>query len=1423
MYTAHNLTFFTVYQAEAGLLQRIVSAESEKLVAVEHEPFVHHLYALSRLVPHAHHLVVYVRGMDDCAQLEALPVDHVCRVTSCFTAVQAGGGAVAYHPQVRCLLQDARDKSTTPLLAFVDDHTLVFPDFLSALFRVASQLPAFVLTGATMPLGLRPEGVDAKAWHDDMSSTLNELVYGPVTGDREQPHYFAFPRSQRLPLHSLNGSVVMGRSGLREHAWERHLLAHLLLDGGVQVVDGTRAITAADMRHADPSNRTALFNAWNDAREGGAANLTAAVGVLSNSHYVLTGRCPTCSMKENPETDFALLLHRHATAQQQVILLAVNSDYLPLAFNWLCRAKALHIDSYVLLAEDRFSFRVLRYLSLPAILAPDAPYKQPSPSTSPVAHHRRLYMRARYMQQAAELGYHTVSLSLDTLLLTSPFPHLPPPALCDAHAYYHDRRVSTTLLSVLPTPVGRRFLSELLQCEADNYNFTAAHGQNRFYYSDEADNNCGHFTLKRLVKRNGLKRCVLAGHKWLEHTELQTQSAQRAGQWPVMVHSDGGVAETESWIRAWGGWKLDDHAMLDAVLGGERDMRLQCHLSAPPAYSAPRFDDRRSFRLSVHILASADPAALSATLDSLAAAAYDPLVPVSLHITVQQPALQTLSDTQRVVEANAVAEAFAWPHGDKSVRWSDRHVGESMAWLSGWSATADGGEEEEADEREATMDDADDVFHLGLRAGQAVSAVWFVWLRAALEAYYFNPFQFDSALLGVHLLHQFAIVGETPAARYGSRIPSSVLNGSTLYHYQLTPLMGTVFFPNHLAAFYRWYAAQPRFAPSAAACLPSLISNQWLQSDATAHWHYHLTRCAFDHGWYALHTNFAAQADRRPRAVVVDTQDASGRTVELIRKLHGAGEEAMPDAEQLPLFDLHFQRVVDNRTLLHLRKEAFPSEGAIASASTGALHEKRHSNVTYLLVDALRIRLSSATDDLFAASPNTAAVLDAELQSISAALTTQLSLPPPLLPANASYDRCFVVDDDDVSQPLPSAAQSAASVDITASLPFPYNQSLTVPELYAYIYHSTMQALPKQPSPKHNSTAQFLVYRPRLLLPLDRHLRGLYFAFLAALLTGRVLVVDWPELEAMYDCPFADTKWSHAAFAPHLAAALASHRSEEMGHDRLVDELRTTSLVAMYRRQVVVYGEAVSYDRLLFTNAAYKAYALSLFGTVSRMRRTGQLMRLLLSKPKGALVQQARAVQQRLRLGSAKYSVCVHLVAGDRRRVTGDDSALPLTAEHWSCVTSQLHHLGFTNSDVRLVVSTDSTDEHSTAVAEARLSQYGTVVANADVFANSSQYGVTNATARASQQRDPLTNALLYDPYLLSLYQMGDCDVSISSGSTFGIFGSARTGFLKRAYIYKAAPPPQKGADGTLVASAEKDYCGPMHRIDMPKENDINF
>ena len=801
---------------------------------------------------------------------------------------------------------------------------------------------------------------------------------------------------------------------------------------------------------------------------------------------------------------------------------------------------------------------------------------------------------------------------------------------------------------------------------------------------------------------------------------------------------------------------------------------------------------------------------------------YDRSIPVSLHITVQQPPHQSLSDTQQLVEASRLAEAFDWQWGDKTVRWSEKHLGETMEWMDGWRHSADG--EDADDEREAGLEDAaDEAFYLGLRAGQAVSEQWFVWLRRALLSYYFDPFQFDPQLLGIHLLHQFAIVGETPAARYGSRIPSSVLNGTLLYHYQFVPLMGTVFFPNHMSAFYRWYASQP--VSNSTACLPTLISNQWLQSDPVSHWHLHLTRFAFEHGWYVLYTNFASLADRRPRAVVVDQQDASGRTVEIVHRLRGAGEELMLPVELLPLYDVHFQRVTDNRTLLYVRKEVFPAEVSVVLGGVGDGGQRRQGgNVTRLVIDALHILLSSASDDLFAPTVTELAPVDSEVLSLSSQLTSQLSLLPPLPPANSTYDRCFVLDDDDMAVSLPTS--SAAPVDITASLPFPYNQSLTVPELYAHIYETVTHALPKSPSPiKHPSSAQFLIYRPRLLLPFDRHLRGLYFAFLSALLTGRVLLVDWPDLESMYDCPFPGMKWSYAAFAPYLQTSnTVSTRIDEMEHRRLVNELRTASLASMYRQPVLVYGEAVAYDRLLFTNADYKPYALSLFGTASRMRRTGLLMRLLLSKPKGALVQQVKAVQQQLRLGTARYSVCVHLVAGDRRRVTGDESALPLPSEHWSCMQSQLHHLGFSSSDVKLVLTTDSTDEHSVAVADARLGQYGTIAVNTDVFANSSQYGVGNATVRASRQRDPLTGALLYDPYLLGLYQLSECDVSISSGSTFGIFGAARSGFSKRAYVYKAAPPPTKGAvDGKAGSSEEKDYCGPMHRIDMPKENDINF
>ena len=665
-------------------------------------------------------------------------------------------------------------------------------------------------------------------------------------------------------------------------------------------------------------------------------------------------------------------------------------------------------------------------------------------------------------------------------------------------------------------------------------------------------------------------------------------------------------------------------------------------------------------------------------------------------------------------------------------------------------------------------------------------------------------------------MHQFTIVGETPQSRFGSRVPSSTLNGTALYRYQYVPLMGTLFFPQHLLAFRSWVAQydDEAVAFNPAACVPTLVSNRWFQADPLAHWSAWLTRFAFESGWYALYTNFHSQGEVRPRALLVDESGAAvqQQRVEKIRRTRDT-EEATPPSAAVPLFDFHFNRVQDSWRLV-LRKDAFPPLRN-ASATGSAADPPAVS----LLLRAIETRLTSrGRQDGVPAHSNAE---DAELVELAKAVRSMDYIPAPPAAA-AARNRCFTLDDHvargvDVS--------SAPREDITASLPFPFNASFTLRELYNLTYHHVMAVLPATAgAPFTSRAARFLLYRPTgLAVPFDRHLRGLYFAFLAALVSERVLLIDLPDLDAQYDCPFPGVKWSWSALSRFFTAH-SNYSTAEINATRLGLELRTRSLNAIYPQQLLVHSEAVSHDRVMFLNVAYKPYALALFDTASRMKRVGQIMRLLLSKPKNALVQQARALQQQLQLPKSRYSVAVHLVAGgDALRKSGDEDPLPLYAEHWACVQSLLLHLGLARDDVRLVLTSDSASERSVGRAAQLLEGYGAVVANGAIFLNDSSWGIGNSSVRASHILDSLTHALQIDQYLVNLFLLGDCDVSISSGTTYGIFGAARSGFSKRAFIFRAAPRPVKGKDGRIVVSDEQDYCGPMHRIDLPEENDIIF
>ena len=1534
--TSSDLTLFTVFTPEPD-------------TSHSHTSWLRSMYSWTLQVPDGHHILVLVRQADDCAHLRDLPIEVTCRVSACFRGGggagggDVGGGAEEEAPYLRCVLEDANRRADTQLMVYVEDHIVLFNDFVPALLKVASRLPQFFLVGSSTSLTLTVDAaLDLKTWQKDVEAATF-LDSSDAGAEREHArhvgsnhshslHYFAYSR-HHLDLSTFSPSILMGSGAYYGHQWEKILVAYLLLQDRVTLVDVTQAVTAVEMTHQDTSNLTESINSLNLLTALNSSTVPhLSLGRLENSHFVLIGKCPTCSLKENREADLPLILIRHANSARQVIVILVNSVYLSLAFNWICRARFLGLDNYVMLAEDRVSYRILRKMNVPVVLRKDAPYMKPAAVTGSAEFQETLYLRALFFKEVVNLGFHLILSHLDTIWLEDPLPAMAA-SDCDMHVQMEGgTRADGGILTVRSSPLGLQFAKDYLVCEQENWEFITVHGKSRFFYSDDPDMNCVDLISQRLVRRNHLKRCLLDRSRYVgEHTFFDRQSSQHRAIFPAFVHINqaSGLHNKTKVFLDWDLWAVDDAAMVSipSLRQAHAHGNIQC--KAPPKQlDPPLFEERDAMRLIVNVLASTEHFALSQTLDHLAAADYDARFPIDLRLTIQQPEHDSATNTRQYVKTVTVARDFEWTAGKKTLIFLDSHVGATDRWLDHWTLGGD--------------DDGEQIFQLALQAGQSLSVTWFTWVRAALNAYYYDPFQYQPELMGLHLQHQFTIVGESPSARFGSRVPSTVLSASAnassvpaLYHYQFLPLFGTLFFPQHFHSFLHWYAAQnhstvispsssssspitansddptsphPSFSPIA--CVPTLISNAWYKGDPIHFWYAWLIRFTFESGWYALYTNFISPQDRKPRALAVDQTPLAGQlTVSLIKKLSGK-ESTFPPSSSLELYDLHFTRFTQDRRMLAVRKQLFPPVAAGRRSTAEELQvegereaERERDRAQWakerggggadadevddtqgglwhrIAMRRREVQLAEIADEQVvgeevdevplldaaaAAADDVITPTDLVIDMMKTIMTESddLNADDRLSPSSldsshyrqqldrlamklrqikagelhrhvhvrgSERDRCFVIGDQ-VAEPV---SDVAVVVDVIADLPPPYNSSLTLPELYTTIYTSVTSRLPaKAGEPITDPLCRFIVYRPTTAaINFDRHLRGLYFAFLTALISQRVFLIDLPDFDAMYDCPFPGVKWRYSDFARYFVGGKErSHAGvvsvDELTSKKITAELRTRFVNDIYPQQLLYHIDAVSHDRLMFTNTAYRPYALAMFDTHSRMKRTGLLMRTLQSRPKNGLIQQSKDLQRSLGLTHVKYSICVHLVAPpERMKKATDVEPLPGVSDaHWDCIQSQLLHLGFTRDDVVIFFTSNSPLQASIDVGATQLGRYGRVVGARELYeANTTTWGMSNVSVRASTLRDEVSGALLYDSYLVNQFAFGDCDVSVSSGTTYGIFGAARTGFSRRAYVYRAGREEKRDKAGKVVLPAETDYCGPMHRIDQVRENDINF
>ena len=1370
-------------------------------------------------------------------------------------------------------------------------------------------------------------------------------------------HWFVYPRSV-LPMHAISKSSYMSdasgehstaaeeeeerlsRNGLDlKHGWESFVVwsAKAKAQPPMQLIDVSDVVHVMHVHatsahnHSEHMPPSSLLVFPENATAAEIARVVAAGNPMpinpvavplspGNAHQRLL--CDTafpsqaCTLTGHSDAELDALFESRANADRQLILVMVSADYLPLAYNWLCRARELAITSYLFVAEDRISYFSLLSRNIPVTLVHYARHRKQTAFTytnSSWLFDETNYYRSLVLQRAHL--HHNLSvllLHLDLVLFDNPLPLLlPNPHACDVLVPMNGTFPSGGLFYFPVTPLGRRLVRDLVGCEEENVQFAHVYGGNRFVFSDDKDATCLYQLVTRLTTRYKFRRCTFDPLTFpSEHDLFALARPQRIGVWPMAVHVEQqkSIERKERVMKEWRMWRWSGQEVdpdwwvtRDSTVGHDREderllhpLALQWQQQRAERWSERGEESDRAAYVTchptpdeldaellpessaepgprvihLHLLARGDDQQLSATIASLKLVIPAPTLSVHLHVDVS--GLPTTSNARSndasVSHLLLDLEGMQWKHGHKYVRSFKRAASMDAEWIRSWPEV-----KQAASSNNTHLNGS--VLCFAMQAGQLISSHAFVLLDSLLSS---HSLHLDTHLLSIAMLHHPHILGETPAWRYGSRIVPSLLPATvTAYLYQLSSLSGSVFFVSTVVRLLHFHddhisnmvqlshtapTANATLWPSTFPCVPSMVSNRWYLSQPLAHFDQYLHRFSFEYGLYSLHFNF--RGSRAGRLALhnslcseSDTFDPldSNCTIPLVLLLDDPSRAAVstrvalladsvtwstfPSLSRMPLYDFQFNNVEVSLSELARRSTMFaPHNSWDRTLGTAADDPTAEDEVREQLVsDEVEDEEEEEEEPLLLTNALGAAgtaeevvkervkrfVNMSEARNINALISTlvtyeQRTRKQPVPAANnllglvypgSLQDRCFM---------LGSASDVWQDEEDVEMRVRPYVPPSTHPAyegLFAYHRHLVETHTELLSSAATVYTARVLVYQPKVDAdyPLDRQLRGLYFAFILSLCLERMLLVDMTALHAVYDAPTNQT-WLFSDYSSQLA----SLPSQVVGSNHS-SMLRSANLNEHFNASVVYYHDRITYDRQLLSNPRYRWLPLVLFDSQSRVERTGQVMRYLLSRPSLVLVREAAALMDVLRLrvqGPTKAVMAVRLDFPRDAALATSEQPLPNVTSHYlHCVHNMLATLAPHPNATRILFATNRPTKMTYDAISRLLSPFGTVVTYADSFKRIK--GRMGRLLSSSAEDD--ASAVTLSAEALIGYVLAEVDVAVVTDTTFGVFHTARNGYNStRQYTVLVT-------EDTRASGGGDGYCGPIRRLDRPKRMDIVY
>lgn len=324
---------------------------------------------------------------------------------------------------------------------------------------------------------------------------------------------------------------------------------------------------------------------------------------------------------------------------------------------------------------------------------------------------------------------------------------------------------------------------------------------------------------------------------------------------------------------------------------------------------------------------------------------------------------------------------------------------------------------------------------------------------------------------------------------------------------------------------------------------------------------------------------------------------------------------------------------------------------------------------------------------------------------------------------------------------------------------------------------------------------RFVVYQDGDCTGWGNKLRGICSAFLLALVTDRILLIDYPLMLEYFDPP-EGIEWDFAKYKllfrdESKVYIDPCHKPEEM------EMLANANLTAAFPETFIIHEQGNTFDEAIVANPFYAAKLSKLFGHsyTSRRETIGQIAQFLMQKPSGWFVKAVEQKKAELGLSNNCATIAVQF------RVFYDDRLANL--KYLESFVSKLHHLVENefkmlsrSQPLQFFITTDRTNV-KLRLAKA-LSPWGQAIYDTEPVVHTGidkHLRISSFLKKAVRtlglqklrfrKRQPLSA-------MIDWYILGECDVLISTMTSYAIMAGARLGNQKANY----------------KIACDREYCG---------------